>query len=399
MKFSVLLPTRNRLQYLKHALYSVLEQDEDDVEIIISDNFSEEDIHSYVRSLNEPKIKYYRTDRFVSVTENWNLSMNYSSGDWIIMLGDDDCLMKGYFKTIRKITADHPNADFIYSRGFLYAYPNVLPDSQNGRTIVLGNASFFKEGETAAKIAPQKALNLVKKSFNFVLEFTFNMQFATMNRVFVDSLKKDGDFFHSPYPDYYAMNMMMYFGKNIISCSQPIVAVGICPKSFGYYYFNNIEQQGVEFLNNSKEAACSEQIRKILLPGTQMNSSWLLSMHEIQKRFQEFRLSTNIRRYRLLQAVHVFIHCHETNQIKDLWKSLSVFEKFVFAVPYCFSKLPKSLILVAKIYSKIIRKILSPYLLHKTIQISNHYKNIQELFNDIDPANYSDFNDPKHRVK
>ena len=399
MKFSVLLPTRNRLQYLKHALYSVLEQDEDDVEIIISDNNSEEDIASYVRSLNEPKIKYYRTDRFVSVTENWNLSMNYSSGDWIIMLGDDDCLMKGYFKTIRKITADHPSADFIYSRGFLYAYPNVLPGSENGRTIVLGNANFFKDGEIAARIPPKKALNLVKKSFNFVLEFTFNMQFATMNRVFVDSLKKDGDFFHSPYPDYYAMNMMMYFGKNIISCSHPIVAVGICPKSFGYYYFNNIEQQGVEFLNNSKETVCSEEVRKILLPGTQMNSSWLLSMHEIKKRFIEFRWPLNIRRYRLLQAAHVFIQYQETNRIKELWHSLSISERLIFAISYCFSKLPKPLNLVTKIYSVIIRKVLSPYLFHKTITISREYKNIQELFNDVDPINYSDFNDPKHRVK
>ena len=146
MKFSVLLPTRNRLQYLKHALYSVLEQDEDDVEIIISDNNSEEDIASYVRSLNEPKIKYYRTDRFVSVTENWNLSMNYSSGDWIIMLGDDDCLMKGYFKTIRKITADHPNADFIYSRGFLYAYPNVLPGNQHGHDSCFAGAGCELQG-------------------------------------------------------------------------------------------------------------------------------------------------------------------------------------------------------------------------------------------------------------
>ena len=48
MKFSVLLPTRNRLKYLKYAVDSVLAQDYVNWEIIISDNDSEEDIFSYM---------------------------------------------------------------------------------------------------------------------------------------------------------------------------------------------------------------------------------------------------------------------------------------------------------------------------------------------------------------
>ena len=38
MKFSVLLPTRNRLEYLRFAVESVLRQDDPGWELVISDN-------------------------------------------------------------------------------------------------------------------------------------------------------------------------------------------------------------------------------------------------------------------------------------------------------------------------------------------------------------------------
>src|ERR1700742_1348266 len=103
MKFSVLLPTRNRLKYLKYAVSSVLRQDYDNWEIIISDNDSYENIAEYVASLNDARIKYFRTEKFVSVTDNWNNSMNLSTGDYVIMLGDDDILLKNYFSKMAEL--------------------------------------------------------------------------------------------------------------------------------------------------------------------------------------------------------------------------------------------------------------------------------------------------------
>ena len=100
MKFSVLLPTHNRRDLLARAIETVRCQDYDDWEIIVSDNFSDEDITGYVQSLGEPRIKYFRTEGFVPVTDNWNNALDKCDGDYVIMLGDDDCLMKCYFSTL-----------------------------------------------------------------------------------------------------------------------------------------------------------------------------------------------------------------------------------------------------------------------------------------------------------
>lgn len=55
MKFSVLLPTRNRLTFLRYAIESVRRQPETDWEIIVSDNASEEDIAGYVLGIGDAR--------------------------------------------------------------------------------------------------------------------------------------------------------------------------------------------------------------------------------------------------------------------------------------------------------------------------------------------------------
>src|SRR3954469_20581515 len=115
MKFSVLVPTRNRLAYLKNALETVRRQDYDDWEIIVSDNFSDEDIGGYVGSLDDPRVKYSRTDRFVPVTENWNNALERSTGDYVVMLGDDDGLMPGYFRTALGLIEQFGRPEVIYA--------------------------------------------------------------------------------------------------------------------------------------------------------------------------------------------------------------------------------------------------------------------------------------------
>ena len=82
MLVSVLLPTHNRLEYLRYAVESVRRQDATDWEIVVSDDASEEDIAGFVDGLMDPRVRYVRTDRFVPVTDNWNNALRHSRGDY-----------------------------------------------------------------------------------------------------------------------------------------------------------------------------------------------------------------------------------------------------------------------------------------------------------------------------
>jgi glycosyltransferase involved in cell wall biosynthesis len=100
-KFSVLLPTRNRASLLVEAIETVRAQDFEDWEIIVSDNASIEDVRGIIENIADPRIVYLRSDEPLSVTDNWNRAIDAAQGRWIVMLGDDDGLVPGYFQNMQ----------------------------------------------------------------------------------------------------------------------------------------------------------------------------------------------------------------------------------------------------------------------------------------------------------
>src|SRR5262245_17712142 len=96
-RFSVLIPSRNRLEVLQLAVQSVVAQGRRDVEIVVSDNASDQDYVDLLASIEELEVKYSRSDDLLSVTDNWNRALSLAAGDYIIMLGDDDALTPDIF--------------------------------------------------------------------------------------------------------------------------------------------------------------------------------------------------------------------------------------------------------------------------------------------------------------
>ena len=387
MKFSVLLPTYNRLELLKYALETVLRQDYADWEVIISDNFSDQDIATYIQSIGDPRIKYFRTQSFVPVTENWNNALKQSAGDFVIMLGDDDCLMQGYFSTVAKLIEKYDYPDFIYTDAFLYAYPGVMPGFKNGFLQFSYARFFFGTSTNPAMLETTKAQALVKQSMNFKVSFSFNMQNSLINRRFIESIRSAGEFFQSPYPDYYASNVLFLTAKRILIYPQPIVTTGISPKSFGFYYFNDREDDGVKFLKNIADADVARRVEHVILPGTNMNTSWLLAMETISKNFGDrFPLRVNYARYRWLQLLHILTSTTKV-RMKEAWKRLFLWEKLIYGgvllLVYVASRLfprqlrPKALAKFASLFS--------PHPKFNPQRQDGEYQNILEVFEQVAP--------------
>jgi hypothetical protein len=379
VKFSVLLPTRNRLELLRYAIESVRRQDYDDWEIVVSDNASEEDIAGHVRSLHDPRIRYYRTRSFVPVTENWNNAMDKSSGDYVVMLGDDDCLMKGYFSTLRGLIEANDAPDLVYHGAYLYAYPGVMPGFPDGFLQPYSYARFLRGATAPFLLDPADARQCVREAMDFRVTYGFNMQFALLGRRLIDALRDKGQVFQSPYPDYYAMNAAMLAAKRILACPQPLVTIGVSPKSFGYYYVNRAEASGVEFLNNAPDAESQRRVAEVALPGTEMNNSWLLAMEALRHSFgAQFGLAVNTRRYRRLQIVQV---CTADAPHAALpWARLDLAEK-------CIAATLLGLASVAGLFSARLRRrfgaglmaLAGAYPMFRPQRVAGRYRNILEV--------------------
>jgi len=339
MKFSVLLPTRNRLDLLRLAIETVRHQDYDDWEIIVSDNASDDDIPGLVDSLADERIHYVRSDRLIPVTDNWNLALAHCNGDYIIMLGDDDGLLPGYFTSLRRLIVAHDNPEVLYTCALLYAYPGVLASSPDGVLISYETRSIFKDNRQPFLLNKTEARKYVNASLDFRVEFDYNMQFFLVSRRAVDRLQAFGSFFQSPYPDYYASNVLLFLADSILIVPTPMVSIGISPKSFGYYYFNDKESIGTDFLNNKHFDPFLAHLEPLLLKGKDMNTFWLMAMEAVALRLG---LKVNYSRYRELQIRFVFANAlrnnrHRVSRIASLHKETTWYERFRFIWPWIWA--------------------------------------------------------------
>jgi glycosyltransferase involved in cell wall biosynthesis len=300
--FSVLLPTRDRLELLRQAVESVRMQEDPDWEVVISDNASSQDIAGYVASLGDVRIRYSRAETLLPVTENWNRTLEMSRGEYLIMLGDDDALLRGCLKRVRELIQGWNQPDAIYTQALQFAYPGVVPGHPQG-FIQTGYNQFLQQGEPepfALTAAVAKAL--VRDATQFRIRYGFNMQHFVFSRRLVEALRPKGPFFQSPYPDYYAANAILLAARTIVAHPRPLVLIGISPKSFGFYFHNQREAEGVDFLQNFPSPHMRARLASTWVPGSNMNDSWLCAMETLSMNFAEHGdLPVSYRRYRLLQ--------------------------------------------------------------------------------------------------
>lgn len=394
MKFSVLLPTRNRKELLARAIETVRRQDYDNWEIIVSDNFSDEDINGYVSSLQDVRIKYFRTDSFIPVTENWNNALSKSDGDYIIMLGDDDCIMKGYFSTLSDLIKQFSSPDFIYTNAFLYAYPDVMPSAPEGFLRTYSNRSLFCQVEAPYWLEKAKAKELVNFSLDFKTMFDYNMQFSLVSRKLINSMKKYGEFYQSPYPDYYASNAIMLKAETILVVPEPLVTIGISPKSFGFYYFNDEEADGNAFLKNIADPVIVNNLRDVILPGSEMNTSWLISMETLVRNFaSEFKIKVSYKRYRLIQICSVYTaFLSQGKNVKKVFNELKNKVNFYENIRFGLFLCPIIKIMPIRFRNIFVNKLASLVNSHPAISmpdIKGEFKTILDVFDQVNPQQVS----------
>ncbi len=108
MKFSVVITTYNRLDLLRRAIDSALNQTIP-CEVVVADDCSSEDTATYIRSLGE-SVVYHRHEVNKGHAATVNAGVQKASGDWIKFLDDDDYLDSNCLEQMAKAIALCPGA-------------------------------------------------------------------------------------------------------------------------------------------------------------------------------------------------------------------------------------------------------------------------------------------------
>jgi glycosyltransferase involved in cell wall biosynthesis len=345
MKFSVLLPTRNGREYLRYAIQSVLQQDYDDWELVVSDNCSDEDVEGYLRQLGEERIRYFRTAEPVSVTDNWNNCIEKANGEYLVMLGDDDALLLGYFREVARVVGEYDRPDLLFTDAYLYAYPNVHPRYPRGY-LQTSTVTHFAQTEPFM-LGSSDRQEIVRKTASFRYCIPFNMQYSLLSRQLVGQMSKGGPFFESVFPDYYATTAAFLKASRIVVWRKPLVVIGVTRKSHGYFSLNQKQKEAVALLNERSLDDALKPVEDVLLPGDWIQVGWLSAMHRLRERYRDelrqIGAQVDFGRHRRLQ-----IDYHFRRRFLLRETSRKEFDEFIRGLPQ--EERPKAGALVAAAY-------------------------------------------------
>ena len=104
VKYSIILPTKNGLPFLKYACDSVLSDTRDDVELIVSVDSEDTVAGDYLSTICDTRLRVLSPHNQMSMSEHWDYAQLSARGEWQMFLGQDDMLMQNYGEAIDAAT-------------------------------------------------------------------------------------------------------------------------------------------------------------------------------------------------------------------------------------------------------------------------------------------------------
>jgi glycosyltransferase involved in cell wall biosynthesis len=111
MLVSILLPTRNRLPYLRASLASALAQQDADIEVLVSDDGSADGTVDYVTTVaaQDQRVRLLTDNPSPGIFENVEHLIAAARGDAFTILGDDDLLDPAFCRRLSEPLAADPS--------------------------------------------------------------------------------------------------------------------------------------------------------------------------------------------------------------------------------------------------------------------------------------------------
>ena len=263
VKYSILIPTFNKCEYLNYTLKSILQNDYEDFEVIVSNDHSTDGTNELLLKIKDPRVKIIKPPFKLTQAKNYEYLLNFANGEWITILGDDDGILPHFFQTSDKLIKSHPNFEIFKFKRAIYYWEDVS-DLYGDRVI------FFEDLKRREKVKNSR-LNLIFSLYNLKTAQDLPMIYTSgiVKKSLVQKIKKKSKnfFFHSVVPDYYSMIALVMESKQYIFSETPIFWVGVSKKSTGRkrnIYFDKNRKQHIGEIDINQNLDLSGKVSKIL---------------------------------------------------------------------------------------------------------------------------------------
>ena len=251
-KFTVIIPQKNRAEYIGHTLKTCMIQEYPNFEIIVSDDVSEDNSVAVVEELmkKDSRIKLFAHKQHLGMRDNFEFALSQVDSGYVIALGGDDGLVPGCIERMYEIIK-MTGTDLLTWRaaGFLYSE---------------------KPGTPSLLMVPRVSNNQIKwiKSEDFLNRMAKTLWYQTndcpmiyMKGVAsldiiksVKSRTNDNSFYYCPTPDGFSGIVLAGEVEKYVYVDEPLSIVGTTTKSQGQNYGRTDEtskKEAQEFFNDN----------------------------------------------------------------------------------------------------------------------------------------------------
>ncbi|WP_422040716.1 glycosyltransferase family 2 protein [Roseibium sp.] len=229
MKISIIIPTRERAAYLGAAIQSALAIVDDNIEVIVSNNASSDHTEDVVEAFEDPRLLYIRTEKRISMRQNFQFALDRASGDYILFIGDDDAVLPGQFPALRTILETHRPDSLSWPR-LTYRWPEDTSTKKFGRVLMTDGNTFGAVRKVGAR-EPKEALLSASVTWDDSFPALYH---GIVSRACLDRLTlPQSEFFQSHVPDIYFSYLGLVEEVDHVHADHPFTLSGSSPASTG----------------------------------------------------------------------------------------------------------------------------------------------------------------------
>jgi glycosyltransferase involved in cell wall biosynthesis len=228
IRFTIIVPTRERSSALSSCLKNLLQQDYDNFEILVSDNFSQDRTYDLVTSFSSSLIRYINTGRRISMAHNWEFALRHVDSGWVLFIGDDDGLMQGALQTLNHII-NITKCEALTATSCDYWWPEHFLSKTDGELTIPLPVKNLYEIKQSAWMLDQVMRG---KAAYRELPWLYHGGAASVNllkKLYADN----GSYFQSINPDIYSAVSLALGTRTYIQVNKPIAINGASKFSGG----------------------------------------------------------------------------------------------------------------------------------------------------------------------
>jgi glycosyltransferase involved in cell wall biosynthesis len=267
---SVVIPTRNRFQYVKSAITSILDINDSRIELVIQDNSDSNELLTWINeNIHDERLKYNYSNSPLSFVGNFSEGVELANGEYICIIGDDDGINPEIINATCWLKQE--NIDCLstkISANFVWGdaeVPTTLFTNVTGGVLSISKLS----GKIIESQIENELMAFVKGGAINYLDFHLPKIYHGIVRAkCLEEIKnKTGSYFGGLSPDIYASISVACIAKRIFVSDYPLTISGVCGVSAsiveGLLKKNSKKLESAPHLRNRGDYEWSELVPRV----------------------------------------------------------------------------------------------------------------------------------------